>query len=151
MTAIIRPDRIDMGEVKIRVLPVAVTSPELLALRATPKTLVPAPGAGYIAMFVEALILLDAGTAYVEAGDNLAIRYAGTTGLIVSEAIETTGFIDQAGDMATRARAKLDPIGTKAQYENQPLVLHNTGAAEFTTGTGTLRVKISYQIWPTGW
>jgi hypothetical protein len=131
---------------------VAITSPQLLALRATPKTLVAAPGAGYVLEFVGAVLLLDAtATAYVESSANLAVRYTGTSGAKVSDEIEATGFIDQTADTLTKARPKLDPIVAKSGCENQLLCLHNIGAGEYTTGTGVMRVKISYRTHATGW
>jgi hypothetical protein len=130
---------------------VAVSASELLALRATPKTLVAAPGAGMLLEFVSSVIILDAGTAYVETADNVAIRYANTTGDIVSETLETTGFLDTATDAVATLRAKEGLVATKTASENKSLVLHNTGDGEFTTGTGTLRVKVLYRVWTTGW
>lgn len=131
---------------------VTISSAELLALRATPKTLVAAPGAGNVLEFVSAILLLDYNSAaYVEGGNNLAVRYVNGTGVQVSEAIETTGFLDQTADTLTTARAKLDGIAAKAACENQPLVLHNIGGAEFTTGDSPMRVKINYRVWATGW
>lgn len=136
----------------IRFAEVTVSSAELLALRATPKTLVVAPGAATVLEFVSAMLLLDYNSAaYVEAGDNLAVRYTGTTGVQASDTIETTGFIDQTADTLTTARAKLDVIAAKTACENQPLVLHNIGGAEFTTGNSPMRVKINYRVWATGW
>jgi hypothetical protein len=133
-------------------LEVTVSSAELLALRATPKTLVPAPGAGKLIEFVSATLLADNGTAYVVGTNDLAIRYAGAAGDIISQTVDTAGFLDQVVDIMDLVL----PIATdsktpKADCENQPLVLHNTGAGELTTGTGVLRVKISYRIWTTGW
>ncbi len=131
---------------------VAISSGELLALRATPKTLVAAPGTGYVLEFDSAVLLLDAtATAYVESSANLAVRYTGTSGAKVSEDIEATGFIDQTADTKTRARAKLDPIVSKTGSDNQALVLHNIGAGEYTTGTGVMRVKVYYKLVTTGW
>lgn len=136
----------------VRYAEVAVTSPELLALRATPKTLVSAPGAGKVLEFIGAVLLLDAtATAYVESAANLSIRYTGTTGAKVSDDIEATGFIDQTADTMTTARPKADAIVAKTGCENQLLCLHNLGAGEYTTGTGTMRVKVSYRVWTTGW
>lgn len=131
---------------------IAITSPELLALRAAPKTLVSAPGSGKVLQFLEAILLLDAtATAYVESAANLAVRYTDGSGAKVSEDIEATGFIDQTADTMTTARPKLDAIVAKSGCENKALVLHNLGAGEYTTGTGVMRVKIAYAIWVTGW
>lgn len=131
---------------------VSISSSEILALRATPKTLVAAPGAGKVAEFVGMVLLLDAtATAYVETADNLAVKYENGSGAQVSETIETTGFIDQTADTMTTGRPKLDQIVAKTGCENKALVLHNTGDGEFTTGTGVIRAKVSYRVWSTGW
>lgn len=131
---------------------VAITSPEALAIRATPKTLVAAPGAGKIAEFVGMLLILDAtATAYVESSANLAVRYENGSGAKVSDDIEMTGFIDQTADTMTTARPKADAIVAKTGCENKALVLHGLGAGEWTTGTGTLRAKVAYRVVPSGW
>ena len=131
---------------------VAISSSEILNLRATPKTLVAAGGSATLLEFVSIALLLDAtATAYVESNDNLAVRYQNTTGPIVSETIETTGFIDQTSDRWAQANAIVQASFTKTASENQPLVLHNTGDGEFTTGTGVMRAKVIYRLWPTGW
>jgi hypothetical protein len=65
-----------------------------------------------------------------------------------------TGFIDQAVDTMTGAVAKVDAIVSKANGENQPLVLHNLGAAEITgnaANDSVLRIKFSYRIHQTGY
>jgi hypothetical protein len=141
-----------LSGVELRWAEVAISSAELLALRATPKTLVAAPGAGYLLEFVGGVLFLDAtATAYVESAANLAVRYTDGSGAIVSQAIEATGFIDQTADTMTTMEPKIDAIVAKTGCENKALVLHNTGAGEYTTGTGTMRVKCAYRIWSTGW
>lgn len=136
----------------VQFVEIALTSPELLALRATPKTCVAAPGAGKIARFLQAVLILDAtATAYVESSANLAFRYTNSSGAKVSDDIEATGFIDQTTDTMTTARAKADAIVAKTGCENQPIVLHNIGAGEYTTGTGVMRAKVWYSVVTTGW
>lgn len=131
---------------------VSLTALEIKALRATPKQLVAAPGAGFLLEFVSAVLLLDAtATAFVESAANLSVRYENTTGAKASEDIEATGFIDQIADTMTTARAKLDAIVAATGSANKALVLHNLGAAEYTVGTGVMRVKVSYRTHVTGW
>lgn len=126
---------------------ISLTSAEILALRATPKVLVAAPGAGRVIEFVSAAVILKAtATAYVESAANLVVRYGTTTGAIVSQVGEMTGFIDQTADMSTVLLPKVDPIATAVASTNVALVLHNNGAAEYTTGTGTMRVKVAYKV-----
>lgn len=136
----------------LSVAEISLTSAEIKALRATPKSLIAAPGAGLLLEFVSGVLLLDStATAYVESSANLAVKYTDGSGAQVSDTIEATGFIDQTADTMTSMRAKQDAIVAKTGCENKALVLHNLGAAEYTTGTGTMRVKLAYRTWTTGW
>lgn len=136
----------------MRFAEVALSSAEILALRATPKTLVAAPGTGLLLEFCGGVLILDStATAYVESSANLAVKYTNGSGAQVSDTIEATGFIDQTADTMTSMRAKQDAIVAKTGCENKALVLHNLGAAEYTTGTGTMRAKVAYRVWTTGW
>jgi hypothetical protein len=139
-------------DASIRIAEVVISSAEILALRATPKTLVAAPAAGLLLEFVALVLFLDAtATAYVESAANLAVKYTNGSGVQVSETIEATGFIDQTADTMTTGRAKLDAIVAKTGCEAKALVLHNLGAGEYTTGTGVIRAKVSYRVWTTAW
>lgn len=139
----------------IQVVEVAITNAEIKALRATPKTLVAAPGAGKYLEFVSAQLFLDYGSnALTETADNLAIRYTDGSGAIVSQAIEATGFLDQTADTATNALPKIDAIVAKSGCENKALVLHNTGDGEYAGNAGAdtvMRAKVAYRVWSTGW
>lgn len=130
---------------------VTISSAEILALRATPKTLVAAPGTGLFLEFLSAQLILDYNSvAYTESTDNMAVRYTNGSGVIVSQAIEATGFIDQTADTITNALPKVDAIVTVAGAANQALVLHNTGDGEYAAGNSTLTAKISYKVHATG-
>ena len=135
-----------------RVATGVISSSELLALRATPKTLVAAPGAGKLIEFVSIDLLLDAtATAYVESTANLGVRYENGSGTQVSETIEATGFINQTVDTWIKGQPAAQVAMTKTASENKALVLHNLGAGEYTTGTGVVRFKCIYRVWTTGW
>src|SRR5204863_7109643 len=75
---------------------VVITSALLLALNATPQTIVPAPGANKANIFEGCVIRKAAGTAYagIAAGEDLSIKYTDGSGLELGEC-ETTGFLDQ--------------------------------------------------------
>lgn len=142
-----------MDEKLIRYAEVSIAAAAVATLRATPVTLVAAPGAGKILEFVSAEIFLDyTAPAYTESTDNLAIRYTGTTGTIVSQAIEAGGVADATGDTKTNALPKIDAISAKAACENQALVLHNTGDGEWgNSGGSAIRVKTAYRVHTTSW
>ena len=127
-----------------------IANVDLKALRATPKTLVAAPGGGKVLEFLSAVLVLAAGSnVLVEATANLAVKYQNGAGVQVSQTVEMTGFIDQAAHQVTYALPKLDPITARTGCENQPLVLHNLGAGEFTGNAANdamLRVKVAYRV-----
>lgn len=141
-----------MAIAKTYVDQVSLTTTNIKALRATPFSLVVAPGAGKALEFVSAQLYYDYATAgLTESEDNFAVKYTDGSGVAVSQAIETTGFIDAAADYATNALPKIDAIVAKAGAENQALVLHNTGDGEISgTGGGVLRVRTTYRVHVTG-
>lgn len=133
----------------LKVVTVSLTNAQIKALRAAPKTLVVAPGATKWLEFLSAWLVLDYGSEVLtESADNMAIRYTDGSGVIVSQAIETTGFIDQAADIYTNALPKADAIVTAAGALNKALVLHNTGDGEFggnATSDTLMKVRIAYR------
>lgn len=134
---------------------VSLTNAEIKALRAAPKELVSAPGAGYINEFLSARLFLDYGSnALTESADNLVIRYTDGSGTAVSEAIETTGFIDQTADTMIKVAQTTSAAIAKSACENKSLVLHNTGDGEIAGNAAAdtvMDVQISYRVVPTGW
>jgi len=127
---------------------VTLTNTEFLALRATPKQLVPAPGAGKVNEFISAtLSCLASGGAYTETTDNLVVRYTNGSGNICSGVIETTGVIDQT----TQQYSFAGPIAC-LPVANAPFVLHNTGDGEFGGEFGggnaanTIKVLVNYRV-----
>lgn len=132
-------------------LDVLVSSAELLALNATPKTLVPAPGAGYAIIFKGAEIFKPAGTAYggIAAGEDLSVKYTNGAGAEVGQC-EATGFLDQATAQSRYCRAHTAASLNSAitPVENAALVLHML-VGEITTGDSPLHVRVSYDIVPT--
>ena len=138
------------GGADMKFADVVIANADLKALRATPKTLVPAPGSGKVLEFLSAVLVLAAGSnALTESTANLAVKYQNAAGVQVSQTIEMTGFIDQTTHQVTYALPKLDPITARTGCENQPLVLHNLGAGEIAgnaANDATLRVKVSYRV-----
>ena len=134
----------------LTVATVTIATGDVLQLATTPYQLIAAPGAGKFLEFVSAQLILDYNSVpYTESGDNMAIRYTNGSGVIVSQAIESTGFIDQAADTITNALPKIDAIVAASGAVNQALVLDNTGA-DFAAGNSPLIVKIAYRIHTSG-
>ncbi len=131
---------------------VTITNAEALVLRAAPKTLVAAPGAGKYLEFCGLVLFFDRVAAYTESTANLTVKYVNGAGTAASQAIEATGFADAAADAITTGQPKIDVLGVKTLFENQLLCLHNIGAGEWGAGNAgnVIRAKTYYRVWDTG-
>ena len=134
----------------IQVATVQITNTQLKAMRATPATLVAAPGAGKVLEFISAVIKNNGGTnALTESTANMTVKYTDGSGAAVSQAIESTGFVDQTAATISNAQAKIDAILAYASAANKALVLHNIGAGEFGGNAAndvTFTVKVAYRV-----
>jgi len=139
------------GQILLGAAPtVTVTSTQLLALNATPQTIVAAPGAGLAIIPSRVAIYKPAGTAYagIAAGEDLVLKYTNGSGAQCSSVIETTGFLDQA---TAQTRVAHDPgsmttvAGDYAPVANAAVVLHLL-SGEITTGDSPLYVRVWYDI-----
>ena len=132
--------------VEQRYAEVDITAAEMKAIRATPKELVAAPGAGKVAVLDSIVLIKDGAGAFTETADNLQVKYTNGSGAAASDTIESTGFVDTAGDDMIVGRRANDC----APVANAALVLHNTGDGELG-GTGSpVRAKITYTVHTTG-
>lgn len=128
---------------------VEISSSEMKANAASPKELIPAPGANHLIEFVSAVLIYDsAATDYtVQADENMAIRYENGSGTIVSETVESDSFIKEAASDGIRivhplaAFQDTDVLGAI----NKSLVLDNVGSGEWDDGTGTMTVIITWR------
>lgn len=126
---------------------VAVSIAELKAIRATPKTLVAAPGEGKVLEFLGAMFIYDYAAAYTESADDVVIRYTDGSGAIASTTLDATGLLTATSDQIRTFKQIATDITPVA---NAPLVLHNTGDGEYG-GTGSpVRIKIAYRVHSTG-
>lgn len=130
------------GPLKTKI--VTVSSAALLALNATPATLVAAPGAGKALILVGAELWLDyGGTAYagIAAGEDLAIKYSDAAGATLAT-VEATGFLDATADafryVAPTTTAAFTPVA------DAPLVLHML-TGEIITGNSPLKLRVLYR------
>lgn len=121
-----------------------ITSAQLLALNATPITVLAAPGAGLGNVPRLVVVTKPAGTAYagIAAGEDIAIKYTDASGAQALTSIEATGFLDQTTvqtRVATTIATNIAPVA------NAVLVAHML-TGEITTGTSPLYLDIYYDI-----
>lgn len=130
-----------------------VTSAQVLALFATPISILAAQGAGIAIVPTRVAIYKPAGTAYagIAAGEDLVLKYTNASGAQCSGVIETTGFLDQTTAQTRVAHppsAMGSAVGDYAPVANAAIVLHLL-TAEITTGDSDLYVQLWYDLMET--
>jgi len=121
---------------------ITVTSAQLLALNATPKSLIAAPGAGKANIPVFAELFLDynsAAYAGIAAGEDLNFCYTNGSGAIIGT-VEATGFLDQTSDQ----HRFIQFYGTVTPVANAAIVLH-MASGEVITGNSPLYARVHYR------
>ena len=138
----------DLAVSTVQYAEVEISSAEILALFATPKTLVAAPGAGKILEFISLLLAYDYNTiAYtIGTATNLQVKYTDASGAAVSTTQAVTGMLDQATDQL-RSLDKLEASVTPVV--NAALVL-TLAVANVTAGDGTIHGNVAYRVHATG-
>lgn len=122
---------------------VTLSSAQVLALNATPITVLAAPAAGYVNIIKHVTATKAAGTAYagIAVGEDIAIRYTNGSGSIAAT-LETTGFLD-----STSATVSFAMGGACLPVAAAALVAHMT-AGEVTTGDSPVKLRIVYETVP---
>jgi len=129
---------------------ITISTAELLALNATPKELVAAPGATKAIIPIDAQLWLDynsAAYAGIGATEDLEIRHTDGSGQLFGT-VETTGFLDATAD----AYRHIYPLAAEAStpVANAALVM-NLAAGEITTGNSPLKVRLRYRTVDLTW
>jgi hypothetical protein len=125
---------------------VTVSTAELLALNATPKTLVAAPGAGFALVPTGMVLFLDFNSVVyngVAEGEDLSVKYTDGSGTEAMQ-IEATGLLDASADAVRYAKP---PTTLLTPTANAALVLHML-SGEIATGNSPLKVRIYYRVIP---
>ncbi len=122
---------------------VTLSAAQLQHLKATPAQLVAAPGSGKLLNMVSLVGQYKAGsTAYVlgNGGDFSASLGSAQLGIRLNAA----GFIDQTTNQVQFNSPS--GLGSQSSMENQPLMIFNSGAGEWTGGDGTVVVTVYYTV-----
>lgn len=120
-----------------------ITSAQLLALNATPRTVLAAPAAGKAIIPTLIEVYKPAGTAYagIAAGEDLAFKYTDASGDILLT-METTGFLDQA---TAQTRVQL-PVNTTIKPVAAAALVAHMLTGEITTGDSNLLIRTHYKL-----
>lgn len=123
---------------------VVLTTAQLLALKATPVELIPAPSAGIAIHLLGGTVFYTKGTTTFTIGntdENMDLRYdTASTSVAV---VETTGLIDQTANTAVT----LVPVKDIVMLAAKSLKVANIGTGEWTAGvTGTVKLNLIYRL-----
>lgn len=125
---------------------VTITAAQLLALRATPQAIIPAPGAGkFIQVLGIALRYIFKTTAYTIVNANLKLMYGDKANALALCASQSALLASLTSKTSTNIALTANS-DTEANLYNQPINLENDGSAEFLAGDGLLEVLATYNI-----
>jgi hypothetical protein len=126
----------------IQSIQVALTAANIIAMRTTPVSLIPAPGAGKI-VIVDSILakVVRTATAFT-GGGAVEFRYTDASGAKVSADLAASLITGAAGTAHAHVggiEASITPVA------NAPIVITNADAV-FAAGTGTANISISYRV-----
>lgn len=131
-----------------------ISTAQLLALNATPQTIVAAPGALKYLTLEHLHLWLDynsAAYAGIAAGEDLSVKYTNGSGAEAAR-VETTGFLDATADAhrIVRPTASISAVADVTPVVNSPLVLCLL-SGEITTGNSPLKYSVTYAVRDLEW
>lgn len=135
-----------LSETMLKRVQVEVTSAEILALNASPKTLVAAPGAGKFHEFVDAIFILNYNSAAYATNGVLSIRETDDSGQALSSDVLLADFLAKTADTIQKVPQLSADIPLT---ENKAMVL-SVATGETITGDSPMTVILYYRTHESG-
>lgn len=141
---------ISLAVTQVKYTKVAVSSAELLAINATPKTIVAAPGAGYTTIVHRALLVLNYNSAAYVNNGILGLYETNAAGALLTGTLTLASFLGQTAD----TQKELHPTAASAttgltRLDNKAVVL-TQATGESITGNSPIDVHCWYSTVPNG-
>lgn len=140
-----------MADNMLKYVAVTVPSAEVLALNATPKTIVPAPGAGYTTVIHKALLVLNYNSAAYSANGILGLYETDASGQVLTGTLTLASFLGATTDTQKELSPSAAHSSTTGltRLANKAVVL-TMATGETTTGDSPVTVHCWYSIVPNG-
>lgn len=129
----------------VQIKEVDITSAEVLALNAAPKTLVPAPGPGNVIELLSAVLILDFNTAAYATNGTLLIQTTATN-TALSDTVALAAFLAAVADQVT----VMQPLSAEASLDVNEGIELFMPSAETITGDSPIKVRVAYRVHATG-
>jgi hypothetical protein len=127
----------------IQTATVTLSAVQLQHLKTSPVQLVAAPGAHNVINLISEVAQYKFATAayMIGEGGDLDLQLGTNT---IREPVRANGFLDQASNQIQTNGGYAG--GDQSGLENQPLMLANNGAGEWTGGDGTVTITVYYAV-----
>jgi hypothetical protein len=122
---------------------VAMSAANIIGMRATPITIIAAPGAGKIIVVDSILLTMNRTATAFTGGGAVEFRYTNGSGAKVATDIAAS--VVTTGGAGTEPAISSSPGVPSGGVANAPVVVTNATAA-FATGTGTASLYIKFRI-----
>lgn len=139
-----------LAATQVKYVKVPVSSAELLAINATPKTIVAAPGAGFTTVVQAALLVLNYNSAAYVNNGILGLYETNAAGTLLTGTLTLASFLGQTAD----TQKELNPTAASAttgltRLDNKAVVL-TQATGESITGNSPIDVHCWYSTVPNG-
>jgi hypothetical protein len=139
----------DLPGVLLQTVTVTLTSVNLLALLATPITLVAAPGVGFTIEVIDLQIIFFGGAiAYTDAGGAVSFNIGTASQALASNAIFLVTVTPNKRIQRVGPLLAIDTAGNPPTDDNGALTISKV-TNNFAAGNGTAKVLVKYLILPT--
>lgn len=125
------------------ILPISLSSAQILALKTTPVAIVPAPGVGKKVIVDEIILLNTFGAAAYNGANNIEARYTNGSGAKVTADFDKTAFL---GISSGTAYAVNKAVATSLVPVDNAAVVLAVPSADPTTGDGVITGFVRYHV-----